>query len=79
MKRLVNFFHRSTCSTARAMLNEKQELLKLLEHKLITDCPTGWNSSYDMLEGFLEQQAAVMATLLFPTTRQTEKDLGNLS
>ena len=33
----------------------------VIEHKLIIDCPTRWNSSLDMLRRILEQTPAIMA------------------
>ncbi|KAJ4940608.1 hypothetical protein JOQ06_026905 [Pogonophryne albipinna] len=62
VRRIVNFFRRST--TANHMLKEKQRLLQLPEHKLMTDVVTRWNSAHDMLERFLEQQPAICAALL---------------
>ncbi|KAI4789137.1 hypothetical protein KUCAC02_035424 [Chaenocephalus aceratus] len=62
VRRIVNFFRRST--TANHMLKEKQRLLQLPEHKLMTDVVTRWNSAHDMLDRFLEQQPAICAALL---------------
>lgn len=61
MRSIVGYFHRST--TAAALFNQKQKMLQLPEHKLIMDVRTRWNSSYLMVERFLEQQVAVIATL----------------
>lgn len=58
----MSFFHRSTVATA--VLKGKQKLLGIPEHKLKQDVSTRWNNSFDMLERFLEQQAAVCASLL---------------
>ncbi|XP_031152453.2 zinc finger BED domain-containing protein 1-like [Sander lucioperca] len=77
VRRIVNFFRRST--TANHMLNEKQRLLRLPEHKLMMDVVTRWNSAHDMLERFLEQQPAICAALLSSEVRKTEKDLCTLT
>ncbi|XP_052399237.1 E3 SUMO-protein ligase ZBED1-like [Carassius gibelio] len=77
VRRIVSFFRRST--TASHMLKEKQRLLRLPEHKLMTDVVTRWNSAHDMLERFLEQQPAICATLLSSEVRKTEKDLCTLT
>ncbi|XP_065127446.1 E3 SUMO-protein ligase ZBED1-like [Paramisgurnus dabryanus] len=44
-------------------LAKKQTDLSLPDHKLIHDETTRWNSSYDMVERFLEQQQSVCASL----------------
>ncbi|KAL3871015.1 hypothetical protein ACJMK2_039185 [Sinanodonta woodiana] len=75
IRHIVSFFHRST--TAATLLKSKQELLQLPKHKLIQDVQTCWNSSYDMIDRFLEQQLAIVATLLSKEIRQT--DLNTLS
>ena len=38
-----------------------------------------WNSSYDMLERYLEQQPAVIATLMSQDMRQRDKDICTLT
>ncbi|XP_044151342.1 E3 SUMO-protein ligase ZBED1-like [Bufo gargarizans] len=75
--RISTFFHRST--RASHCLKEKQKCLGLKNHKLITDVATRWNSAYDMVERFLEQQPAVCATLLSPEVRRGESDLCTLN
>ncbi|XP_033971454.1 zinc finger BED domain-containing protein 1-like [Trematomus bernacchii] len=77
VRRISTFFHRST--TANHYLKEKQKCLGLKNHKLITDVATRWNSAYDMVERFLEQQPAICATLLSPEVRKGQSDLCTLN
>ncbi|ROL47946.1 Zinc finger BED domain-containing protein 1 [Anabarilius grahami] len=76
VRRIAAFFHRS--STATAALAAKQILLELPPHKLIIDVATRWNSSLDMIEHYLEQQAAVTATLLSNDVRRNVPDIDTL-
>ncbi|XP_033753063.1 zinc finger BED domain-containing protein 1-like [Pecten maximus] len=76
VKRIVAFFHRS--SVANSLLKTKQDLLKLPHHKLIIDVATCWNSSYDMMVRYLEQQPAITATLMSGDVRKNIKDLDTL-
>ena len=64
VRRISMFFHRST--TAADALKRNQRMLALPHHKLITDVAVRWNSAYEMLARFLEQQPAVCAALLSP-------------
>ncbi|XP_045201083.1 E3 SUMO-protein ligase ZBED1-like [Mercenaria mercenaria] len=61
VRSIVSFFHRSCVATA--VLKSKAQLLGLPNHKLKTDVCTRWNSAFEMLNRFLELQAAVVATL----------------
>ncbi|KAJ8289366.1 hypothetical protein GJAV_G00000470 [Gymnothorax javanicus] len=77
VRRIAAFFHRSTI--AKHQLEENQKLLKIPRHKLKIDCSTRWNSAYEMVSRFLEQQPAITATLLSPLVRRAESDLCTLS
>ncbi|XP_071088069.1 E3 SUMO-protein ligase ZBED1-like [Haliotis cracherodii] len=77
VRRVVSFFHRS--SHAASVLRTKQLLLELPCHTLIQDVSTRWNSSYDMLERYLEQQAAIFATLTVKDVRKNVDSLVTLS
>ncbi len=77
VRKVVTFFHRST--TAAAVLKEKQVMLQLPLHKLVQDVATRWNSSHDMLERYLEQQAAVFSALTDKSVKKNIKDIVTLS
>ena len=77
VNRIVSFFHRS--DTENTQLKAKQKLLDLPQHKLLQDCKTRWNSSYDMLERYVEQQAAVKAVFLSKNIKKNVKDIVTLS
>ena len=55
--------HFSKSSADSYLLQQKQELLGLKAEKLINDCPTRWNSTYDMVCRASAQQAAVSAVI----------------
>ncbi|XP_016422360.1 zinc finger BED domain-containing protein 4 isoform X2 [Sinocyclocheilus rhinocerous] len=76
VRKVVAFFHRS--ATATAVLAEKQKMLEIASHKLIMDVVTRWNSSMDMLERYLEQQAAITAALLSTEVRKNARQLDTL-
>ena len=63
--RLVGHFHRS--NNASGALKAKQGSMHLPERKLITSCPTRWNSVYDMLVRLQENRWAICAVLSDPT------------
>ena len=56
-KAIIAFYNRSMKGTER--LTELQEQLSLPKHKLLSDCPTRWNSTYYMLTRLLEQKPAI--------------------
>lgn len=82
VRRVVGFLHRNI--RGAEILREKQQQLSLSAHKLIQDVSTKRNSSFDMLQRFLEQQPAVFATLMSREIRKgeevnsvTERDICN--
>lgn len=54
-------------------------MLQLPLHKLVQDVATRWNSSHDMLERYLEQQAAVFSALTDKSVKKNIKDIVTLS
>ncbi|KAF3842706.1 hypothetical protein F7725_001555 [Dissostichus mawsoni] len=62
-------------TTAAHVLEQKQEMLHLPKHRLINDVATRWNSSYEMVERYLEQQSAVYSAL----SALKNKDIANLT
>nr|XP_054594153.1 E3 SUMO-protein ligase ZBED1-like [Nothobranchius furzeri] len=68
------------CSTtASDQFKQQQRLLQLPAHRLTTDIITRWNSSYDTIERFLEQQPAICAALLSPDVRRSAKEVFTLN
>uniref|UniRef100_A0A8C5R241 BED-type domain-containing protein n=1 Tax=Leptobrachium leishanense TaxID=445787 RepID=A0A8C5R241_9ANUR len=76
VRRIATFFHRSTI--AIHCLKEKQKCRGLKNHKLITDVTTRWNSSYDMVERFLQQQHAICDVLILDVSRSQKKRIRSL-
>lgn len=54
-------------------------LLQLPSHKLIHDVTIRWNSTYDMSEGYLEQQAAIHSALTDKALKKNVRDIITLS
>ncbi|KAK0137257.1 Zinc finger BED domain-containing protein 1 [Merluccius polli] len=77
MRKVVSFFHQST--TAAHVLKTKQEMLKLAVHKLIHDGPTRWNTVYDMMERYVEQQAAIYSAITDKDVKKNVKDIAILT
>ncbi len=77
VRKVMAFFHRSAAATA--VLTEKQKMLEIASHKLIMDVVTRWNSSMDMLERYLEQQAAITAALLSTEVRKNARHLDTVT
>ncbi|CAK6965266.1 hypothetical protein D5F01_LYC10977 [Scomber scombrus] len=69
LKATALHFNKST--TDSYLLESKQKLLGVKPAKLINDCTTLWNSTYDMVCRAAEQQAPVAAVIM-------EKKLGHL-
>lgn len=73
VRKVVTFFHRST--TAAHALKTKQEMLELPVHKLKQDVITCWNTVYDMLERYVEQQAASYSALMDKHVKKNVRDI----
>lgn len=76
IRRLVKFFRKSPA--AAAMLSGKQSSLNLPLHTLILDCPTRWNSAFDMLQRFKDQYNAIHAVLYDISCRLKQSDVTEL-
>uniref|UniRef100_A0A3Q3Q9S5 BED-type domain-containing protein n=1 Tax=Monopterus albus TaxID=43700 RepID=A0A3Q3Q9S5_MONAL len=61
LRKTVSVFSRSP--TMLRQLKKKQKDLQVPEHRMIHDEPTRWDSAYQMVERFLEQQQAVCSVL----------------
>lgn len=73
VRHITGFINRST--VANHALKTKQKMLQLLNQKLKTDVNTRWNSAYQMLRRFLEQQPAICEALLSPEVRRSSTDI----
>jgi hypothetical protein len=62
VRRIVQHFHQS--GKATSTLESVQTAMEIPKHILIMDVTTRWNSTYDMLCRFLEQESAVQAVVL---------------
>lgn len=77
IRKIVKYFRKST--TAAGVLKQKQKLLELPEHRLMIDVDTRWNSSFDMVRRYLDQQPSIAATLVSPSIRKDDKDIDTLT
>ena len=57
----------------KIVLKEKQMRLSIPNHNLILDSPTRWNSTYDMVDRFIEQYPAIVSSTLDQRIRNNEK------
>lgn len=60
----------------QVVLKEKQAQMGITSHELILDCKTRWNSLYEMLNRFIEQYPALVASTFDPRLKksvETEK------
>lgn len=71
VRSVVTYFHKSNIATE--ILKEKLAAIQLPKHKLIMDCKTRWNSTYQLLTRFLEQRPAILATLLDDRVKKADK------
>jgi len=53
-------------------------MLELPQNRLLIDIKTRWNSSYLMVEQFLQQQVAVVATLSVDSIRKQSEVKGQI-
>lgn len=54
-------------------------MLELPVHKLIHDVTIRWNTTYDMLECYVEQQAAIYSALMDKDVKKNVKDIAILT
>ncbi|XP_061435378.1 LOW QUALITY PROTEIN: uncharacterized protein LOC133360588 [Lethenteron reissneri] len=62
VRRTVGFFRRSVAATL--VLNGRQRALGLPVRELAVDAPGRWSSAYEMLECYVEQYPAIVASVL---------------
>lgn len=67
VKAIVEYMHRSTVAAEK--LKATQQQMGLPELKLKQDCPTRWNSTFYMLQRFLDNKDAIITTLALVNSR----------
>ncbi|XDV26060.1 hypothetical protein PO909_029858 [Leuciscus waleckii] len=71
-----NTSHSCGCQESRGTLKEKQTQQNVVEHKLIQDVATRWNSTCEMLNRLVEQRWPVTAVLSDPSiTKKGDRTL----
>ena len=68
-KLVTHFKHSVVASTA---LKEKQVQLKVEQHHLIQDVSTRWNSTFFMIDHFMEQKVVIYAVLHDPAVSKDQ-------
>ncbi|XP_078574851.1 E3 SUMO-protein ligase ZBED1-like [Branchiostoma floridae x Branchiostoma japonicum] len=68
---VITYFRKSYLG--KLVLKEKQEGLNVPANSLLLDCKTRWNSTYLMIERFIQQYPAVMAATMDERIRKKEQ------
>ncbi|KAI8503755.1 hypothetical protein Bbelb_187260 [Branchiostoma belcheri] len=65
---VITYFRKSYI--AKLVLKEKQQALQVPCNSLVLDCKTRWNSTFFMIQRFMEQYAAIIAATLDTRIKQ---------